>query len=142
MTEFKYCVHCENEPAVCFDTEVDAMKFARDCTDTCSCVKVEKSEIDEDGEILNNEVIWAADCDDVIEKETISDNEFDTAGESGAGKNMPPYICVYMWKRVADDATITSDSIGLRPGLQNSGNLGNITIKPPFNGSGINSDKI
>ena len=78
MTEFKYCVHCENEPAVCFDTEVDAMKFARDCTGTCSCIKVEKSEIDEDGETLNNEVIWAADCDDIIEKETISDNEFDT----------------------------------------------------------------
>lgn len=78
MTEFKYCVHCENEPAVCFDTEVDAMKFARECTGTCSCIKVEKSEIDEDGEILNNEVIWTADCDDVIEKETISDNEFDT----------------------------------------------------------------
>lgn len=78
MTEFKYCVHCENEPAVCFDTEADAMKFARECTDTCSCVKVKKSEIGEDGEILNNEVIWAADCDDVIEKETVSDNEFDT----------------------------------------------------------------
>ena len=78
MTEFKYCVHCENEPAICFNTEVDAMKFARECADTCSCVKVEKSEIDEDGEILNNEVIWAADCDEVIEKETISDNEFDT----------------------------------------------------------------
>ena len=78
MTEFKYCVHCENEPAVCFDTEVDAMKFARECTDTCSCIKVEKSEIDEDGEILNNEVIWTADCDDVIEKEAVSDNEFDT----------------------------------------------------------------
>ena len=78
MTEFKYCVHCENEPAVCFDTEVEAMKFARECTGTCSCIKVEKSEIDEDGETLNNEVIWAADCADVIEKETISDNEFDT----------------------------------------------------------------
>ena len=78
MTEFKYCVHCENEPAVCFDTEADAMKFARDCADTCSCIKVEKSEIGEDGEILNNEVIWAADCDDVIEKEIVSDNEFDT----------------------------------------------------------------
>ena len=77
MTEFKYCVHCENEPAVCFDTEADAMKFARECTDTCSCVKVEKSEIGEDGEILNNEVIWAADCDGNIEKETVSDNEFD-----------------------------------------------------------------
>ena len=78
MTEFKYCVHCENEPVVCFNTEVDAMKFARECAETCSCVKVEKSEIDEDGEILDNEVIWAADCDEVIEKETISDNEFDT----------------------------------------------------------------
>lgn len=78
MTEFKYCVHCKNEPAVCFDTEADAMKFARECTDTCSCIKVEKSEIGEDGEILNNEVIWAADCDDVIEKEAVSDNEFDT----------------------------------------------------------------
>ena len=78
MTEFKYCVHCENEPAICFNTEVDAMKFARECAETCSCVKVEKSEIDEDGEILNNEVIWAADCDDVIEKEIVSDNEFDT----------------------------------------------------------------
>ena len=77
MTEFKYCVHCENEPAVCFDTETDAMKFARECTDTCSCVKVEKSEIDEDGEILNNEVIWAAGCDGDIEKEAVSDNEFD-----------------------------------------------------------------
>ena len=78
MTEFKYCVHCENEPAVCFDTEADAMKFARECTDTCSYVKVEKSEIDEDGEILNNEVIWAADCDGDIEKEAVTDNEFDT----------------------------------------------------------------
>ena len=78
MTEFKYCVHCENEPAVCFDTEADAMKFARECTDACGCIKVEKSEIDEDGEILNNEVIWAADCDGNIEKETVSDNEFDT----------------------------------------------------------------
>ena len=78
MTEFKYCVHCENEPAVCFDTEVDAMKFARDCTGTCSCIKVEKSEIDEDGEILNTEVIWAVDCDGMIEKETASNNEFDT----------------------------------------------------------------
>ena len=78
MTEFKYCVHCENEPAVCFDTEVDAMKFARECTDTCSCIKVEKSEIDEGGEILNNEVIWTADCDGNIEKEIVSDNEFDT----------------------------------------------------------------
>lgn len=78
MTEFKYCVHCENEPAVCFNTEVDAMKFARECTDTCSCIKVEKSEIGEDGEILNNEVIWAADCGDVIEKEIVSGNEFDT----------------------------------------------------------------
>ena len=77
MTEFKYCVHCENEPAVCFDTEADAMKFARECTDTCSCIKVEKSEIGEDGEILNNEVIWAADCDGDIEKEAVSDNEFD-----------------------------------------------------------------
>ena len=77
MTEFKYCVHCENEPAVCFDTEADAMKFARECTDTCSCVKVEKSEIDEDGEILNNEVIWAADCSGDIEKESVSDSEFD-----------------------------------------------------------------
>ena len=72
MTEFKYCVHCENEPAVCFDTEIDAMKFARECTDACSCVKVEKSEIGEDDEILNSEVIWAADCDDVIEKEGIN----------------------------------------------------------------------
>ena len=78
MTEFKYCVHCENEPAVCFNTEVDAMKFARDCTGTCSCIKVEKSEIDEDGEILSTEIIWATDCDDVVEKEIISDNEFDT----------------------------------------------------------------
>lgn len=78
MTEFKYCVHCENEPAVCFDTEADAMKFARECTDACSCIKVEKSEIGEDGEILNNEVIWAADCDDNIERELVSDNEFDT----------------------------------------------------------------
>ena len=78
MTEFKYCVCCENAPAVCFNTEVEAMKFARECTDTCSCIKVEKSEIDEDGETLNTEVIWSADCDDVIEKETISDNEFDT----------------------------------------------------------------
>ena len=78
MTEFKYCVHCENEPAVCFDTEVDAMKFARECADACSCIKVEKSEIGEDGEILNNEVIWAADCDGNIEKEIVSDNEFDT----------------------------------------------------------------
>ena len=77
MTEFKYCVHCENEPAVCFDTEADAMKFARECTDTCSCIKVEKSEIGEDGEILNNEVIWAADCSGDIEKESVSDNEFD-----------------------------------------------------------------
>ena len=77
MTEFKYCVHCENEPAVCFDTEVDAMKFARDCTDTCSCIKVEKSEIGEDGEILNNEVIWTADSDGDIEKEAVTDNEFD-----------------------------------------------------------------
>ena len=77
MTEFKYCVHCENEPAVCFNTEVDAMKFARECAKTCSCVKVEKSEIDEDGEILNNEVVWTAECDDIINKETISDNEFD-----------------------------------------------------------------
>ena len=57
MTEFKYCVHCENEPAVCFDTEVDAMRFARECAGTCSCIKVEKSEVGEDGEILNNEVI-------------------------------------------------------------------------------------
>lgn len=78
MTEFKYCVHCENEPAVCFDAEADAMKFARECADACSCIKVEKSEIGEDGEILNNEVIWTADCDDVIEKEIVSDNEFDT----------------------------------------------------------------
>ena len=77
MTEFKYCVHCENEPAVCFDAEADAKKFARECADTCSCIKVEKSEIDEDGEILNNEVIWAADCDGDIEKESVSDNEFD-----------------------------------------------------------------
>ena len=77
MTEFKYCVHCENEPAVCFDTEADAMKFARECTDTCSCVKVEKSEIGEDGEILNNEVIWTADCDGDIKKEAVTDNEFD-----------------------------------------------------------------
>ena len=37
---------------------------------------------------------------------------------------------------------ITSNNIGLRPGLQNSGNLGNITITPPISGSGINSDKI
>ena len=78
MTEFKYCVCCENEPAVCFNTEVDAMKFARECADTCSCVKVEKSEIDEDGEILNTEVVWTAECDDVTEKEIVSDNEFDT----------------------------------------------------------------
>ena len=78
MTEFKYCVYCENEPAVCFDTEVDAMKFARECTDTCSYIKVEKSEISDDGEILNNEVIWSAECDDNIDKETVSDNEFDT----------------------------------------------------------------
>ena len=78
MNEFKYCVHCENEPAVCFNTEVDAMKFARDCADACSCIKVEKSEISEDGETLNTEVIWSADCDDVIEKEIVSDNEFDT----------------------------------------------------------------
>lgn len=78
MTEFKYCVHCGNEPAVCFDTEADAMKFARECTDTCSCIKVEKSEVGEDGETLNTEVIWAADCDGNIEKEIVSDNEFDT----------------------------------------------------------------
>lgn len=78
MTEFKYCVYCENEPAVCFDTEADAMKFARKCTDTCSCIKVEKSEVGEDGETLNTEIIWTADCDGNIEKETISDNEFDT----------------------------------------------------------------
>lgn len=78
MTKFKYCVHCENEPAVCFDAEADAMKFARECTDTCSCVKVEKSEINEDDEILDNEVIWATDCDGNIEKEIASDNEFNT----------------------------------------------------------------
>lgn len=29
--------------------------------------------------------------------------EFKAAGDDGTGANMPPYICVYMWKRVADD---------------------------------------
>ena len=73
---------------------------------------------------------------------TVTQPTIASAGEDGTGANMPPYLCVYMWKRVADDAKITSNNIGLRPGLQNSGNLGNITIKPPINGSGINSDKI
>ena len=57
MTEFKYCVYCEDKPAVCFDTEADAMKFAREYAETCDQVRVEKSEVDEMDEILNTDVI-------------------------------------------------------------------------------------
>lgn len=28
-------------------------------------------------------------------------NSISTEGESGKGKNMPPYLAVYMWKRIA-----------------------------------------
>ena len=78
MTEFKYCVYCEDEPVICFNTEADAMKFARENTNTYSSVKVEKSEIDEAGDVLNTEVIWAVSDNDAPEKETVSDNEFET----------------------------------------------------------------
>jgi len=61
MTEFKYCIYCGTDPEpVCFGAEADAMKFAREETNTCSSVRVEKTEIDEDGSILNSEVIWEA----------------------------------------------------------------------------------
>lgn len=78
MTEFKYCVYCEDEPAICFNTEADAMKFAREDTSMYNSVKVEKSEIDEAGKVLNTEVIWTASGNDIPEKEIVSDNEFET----------------------------------------------------------------
>ena len=78
MTEFKYCVYCEDEPAICFNTEADAMKFAREDTSMYNSVKVEKSEIDEAGEVLNTEIIWTASGNNVPEKEIVSDNEFET----------------------------------------------------------------
>lgn len=78
MTEFKYCVYCEDKPAVCFDTEADAMKFAREYAETCDQVRVEKSEVDEMDEILNTDVIWAADGNNATKKEIVYDNEFDT----------------------------------------------------------------
>ena len=78
MTEFKYCVYCEDEPAICFNTEADAMKFAREDTSMYNSVKVEKSEINEAGEVLNTEIIWTASGNNVPEKEIVSDNEFET----------------------------------------------------------------
>ena len=77
MTEFKYCVYCEDEPAICFNTEAEAMEFAHEDTNMYNCVKVEKSEVNEAGETLNTEVIWIADDNHIPEEEVISDNEFD-----------------------------------------------------------------
>ena len=78
MTEFKYCVYCEDKPVICFSTEADAMKFAREYAETCDQVRVEKSEVDEMDEILNTDVIWAADGNNTTKKEIVYDNEFDT----------------------------------------------------------------
>ena len=78
MTEFKYCVYCEDEPAICFNTEAEAMKFAREDTSMYNSVRVEKSEINEAGEVVNTEVIWTASGNNIPEKDVISDNEFDT----------------------------------------------------------------
>ena len=78
MTEFKYCVYCEDKPAICFNTEADAMKFAREDTSMYNSVRVEKSEVDEDGDILNTEVLWTASGNNVPEEDEnlVSDNPF------------------------------------------------------------------
>jgi hypothetical protein len=79
MTEFKYCVYCEEEPAICFDNEADAMKFAREDTSMYKEVRVEKTEVDEDGDVLNSEVIWSA--SNVLSDGTVKDekdNPFET----------------------------------------------------------------
>ena len=34
---------------------------------------------------------------------TVTQPTIASAGEDGTGANMPPYLCVYVWKRVADD---------------------------------------
>jgi len=78
MTEFKYCVYCEEEPAICFESEAEAMKFAREDTSMYNSVRVEKSEIDEDGDVLNTEVLWTASGNNVPEKEIVPENEFET----------------------------------------------------------------
>ena len=78
MTEFKYCVYCgENGPVVCFDNEVDAMKYAREDTSMYTSVIVEKNEIDETGETVNSEVLWSA-SNTKVPEETTSDNPFNT----------------------------------------------------------------
>lgn len=41
---------------------------------------------------------------------TITQPTIASNGNSGVNANMPPYTCVYMWKRVADNATISSSS--------------------------------
>ncbi len=79
MTEFKYCVYCEDEPAICFNTEAEAMKFAREDTSMYKEVRVEKTEVNEGGDILNSEVIWSA--SNVLSDGTIKDekdNPFET----------------------------------------------------------------
>ena len=80
MTEFKYCIYCgEDKEPVCFGAEADAMKFAREEADKCSVIRVEKVEFDEEGDILNSEVIWEATDIDPEEPEEIEvENPFET----------------------------------------------------------------
>lgn len=37
----------------------------------------------------------------IVSDNTLWKNSIKSVGESGKGKNMPPYLAVYMWKRIA-----------------------------------------
>lgn len=37
----------------------------------------------------------------IVSENTLWKNSIKSVGESGKGKNMPPYLAVYMWKRIA-----------------------------------------
>ena len=51
-------------------------------------------------EFKNHKILGDLKLDFTLEDERVADTII-FAGENGTGKNMPPYLVVYMWKRVA-----------------------------------------
>ena len=93
MTKFIYVVYCGDD-AQQFETEVEAMEYAR----TKNSARVEKAEVEENGEFLNSEVIWEGtnimqpEENKQIEKDNPFETEFPKSDiEDIAGSDDPDY---------------------------------------------------
>ena len=84
MTKFIYCVYSDNDHNfVNFETEIEAMEFAREQANKFADTRVEKVEVDDSEGLpieLNSEVIWETTNVEPVENDEnlVKDNPFDT----------------------------------------------------------------